>query len=63
MVPISGRIGTIKTQVLTAISEAELSQPAAVNAALAANDRVKYVLTLLQMAASHADHPEQPATP
>ena len=31
------------------------------NAALAANDRVKYAFSLLQMAVDHAEHPEQPA--
>ncbi|MBN8872183.1 MAG: hypothetical protein J0H67_05055 [Rhodospirillales bacterium] len=51
----------MKSDVLAAIGEAGLQQPAAVNAALAANDRIKYVFTLLQMAASHADQPEQPA--
>lgn len=51
----------MKTEVLAAIGEAGLRHPAAVNAALAANDRVKYALALLQMAAVHADRPEQPA--
>ncbi|MDR3536496.1 MAG: hypothetical protein P4L71_08345 [Acetobacteraceae bacterium] len=51
----------MKTEVLAAIGEGELQRPAAVNAALAANDRVKYAFTLLQMAATHADRPEQPA--
>ncbi|MBN8901706.1 MAG: hypothetical protein J0H57_11785, partial [Rhodospirillales bacterium] len=50
----------MKSDVLAAIGEAGLRQPAAVNAALAANDRVKYVFTLLQMAAAHADQPGQP---
>ena len=52
----------MKTEVLAAIGESELSRPASVNAALAANDRVKYALTLLQIAAAHADHPEQRAS-
>ncbi len=51
----------MKAAVLAAIGEAELSRPAAVNRALTANDRVKYWLSLLQMAAAHADHPSQPA--
>jgi len=47
----------MKSEVLAAIGEGGLHQPAAVNAALAANDRVKYAFTLLQMAAAHADQP------
>lgn len=50
----------MKAEVLAAIGETGLSRSAAVNAALSANDRVKYLLTLLQMAAAHADQPEQP---
>jgi uncharacterized protein Yka (UPF0111/DUF47 family) len=50
----------MKTEVLAAIGEAGLRRPAAVNAALAANDRVKYRFALLQMAAAHADDPSQP---
>jgi uncharacterized protein Yka (UPF0111/DUF47 family) len=49
----------MKTEVLAAIGEADLRRPAAVNAALAANDRVKYRFALLQMAAAHADDPGQ----
>ena len=52
----------MKTEVLAAIGEEDgLRRPAAVNAALAANDRVKFAFTLLQAALAHADHPEQPA--
>jgi uncharacterized protein Yka (UPF0111/DUF47 family) len=51
----------MKTEVLSAIGEDELRRPAAVNAALAANDRVKYAFSLLQMAVAHADAPDQPA--
>ncbi len=52
----------MKTEVLAAIGEENgLRRPAAVNAALAANDRVKFAFTLLQAALAHADHPEQPA--
>ena len=50
----------MKAEVLAAIGETGLSRSAAVNAALSANDRVKYLLTLLQMAAAHADQPAQP---
>ena len=49
----------MKAEVLAVIGEDGLRRPAAVNAALAANDRVKYALTLLQTAAAHADMPEQ----
>jgi len=49
----------MKAEVLAAIGETGLSRSAAVNAALSANDRVKYRLTLLQMAAAHADQPAQ----
>lgn len=51
----------MKTQILAAIGEAELQPAASLNAALAANDRVKYAFSLLQMALAHADHPEQAA--
>jgi len=50
----------MKAEVLAAIGETGLSRSAAVNAALSANDRVKYLLSLLQMAAAHADQPDQP---
>lgn len=51
----------MKTQILAAIGEAGLQPAAELNAALAANDRLKYVFSLLQMAADHAMHPKQPA--
>lgn len=51
----------MKTQILAAIGEKELQPAASLNAALAANDRVKYAFSLLQMAADHAAHPERPA--
>lgn len=44
---------------LEAIGETELQQAAAVEAALAANDRIKYYFSLLQMAQSHAQQPDQ----
>ena len=53
----------MKTQVLETIGETQLSRPGLVNAALAANDRLKYYFSVLQMALAHADHPEQPAAP
>jgi uncharacterized protein Yka (UPF0111/DUF47 family) len=51
----------MKSQILAAIGESELQPAARLNAALAANDRVKYYFSLLQMALGHADHPEQPS--
>ena len=44
----------MKTQILAAIGEKELQPAACLNAALAANDRVKYAFSLLQMALAHA---------
>lgn len=49
----------VKTAILEAIGEVALQRAAQVNAGLAANDRVKYLLSLLQMALSQADHPGQ----
>ena len=50
----------MKTQILAAIGEAGLQPLALLNGALAANDRIKYGFSLLQMAIDHAEHPEQP---
>ena len=51
----------MKTQILAAIGEPQLQPMASLNAALAANDRLKLRFSLLQMALSHAEHPDQPA--
>jgi hypothetical protein len=51
----------MKTQILAALGESGLQQASALNAGLAANDRIKYDFSLLQMAIEHARHPEQPA--
>jgi hypothetical protein len=51
----------MKTAILEAIGETALQRAAAVSVALAANDRVKYMLSLLQMAKAQADYPERPA--
>ncbi|MDN3564144.1 hypothetical protein ACFQY5_38015 [Paeniroseomonas aquatica] len=48
----------MKTQILTAIGEQALQPRAALHASLAANDRLKYIFSLLQVAADHAAHPE-----
>lgn len=50
----------MKTQILAALGEDGLQKASALNAGLAANDRVKYAFSLLQMALEHAQHPEQP---
>jgi len=46
-----------KAQVVAALGQQRLMLPAWVKAALAANDRLKVYLTVLQTAASHAAHP------
>jgi uncharacterized protein Yka (UPF0111/DUF47 family) len=51
----------MKTQILATIGEPGLQPVDDLNAALAANDRIKYVFSLLQMAMAHAGHPELPA--
>jgi hypothetical protein len=51
----------MKTQILAAIGETQSLPMTSLNAALAANDRVKFRFSLLQMALSHAEHPDQPA--
>lgn len=51
----------MKTQILAALGENGLQQASALNAALAANNRVKYAFSLPQMALEHAHHPDQPA--
>ena len=50
----------MKTEILARIGEKGLQPAAALNAALAANDRVKFVFSLLQFALAHAQNPEQP---
>ncbi len=52
----------MKTQVIETLGENALTLPAQVEAGLAANDRLKYYFTLLQVARSHADQPDQPAS-
>jgi hypothetical protein len=48
----------MKTQILAAIGETILQPAAQLNEALAANDRIKYLFSLLQVALSNAEHPE-----
>jgi hypothetical protein len=52
---------TAKTDVLEQLGETALILPDLINQALAANDRIKYCLTLLQSAREHADHPDRAA--
>jgi uncharacterized protein Yka (UPF0111/DUF47 family) len=51
----------MKSQILAAIGEPALQPALSLNAALAANDRLKYAFSLLQMAMDYAEHPEQQA--
>jgi hypothetical protein len=51
----------MKSQILAAIGESELQPAMRLNAALAANDRLKYYFSLLQMALAHAEHPGEKA--
>jgi hypothetical protein len=48
-----------KREILYELGEEELLLPALVNAALRANDQIKYYFTLLQAAQNHADNPGQ----
>lgn len=49
-----------KTSIVAALGEQHLLLPALLNESLAANDRAKYRLTLLQAAKAHADLPDAP---
>ena len=51
-----------KSRILDLLGGAALALPAALDRALTANECAKYVLSLLQMAAGHADAPDRPAT-
>ena len=51
----------MKAIAIKALGEDALERPARVNAALAANDRLKCYFSLLQMARVHAEAPDQPA--
>jgi uncharacterized protein Yka (UPF0111/DUF47 family) len=48
---------TEKNRIINALGESKLLLPALLNAALAANDQVKYLFTLLQLARERAQHP------
>ena len=47
----------VKAEVLEQLGESALILPDLINRGLAANDRIKYLLTLLQSARDHAEHP------
>ncbi|HVA45135.1 MAG TPA: hypothetical protein VNH11_02005 [Pirellulales bacterium] len=49
---------TGKSQIVSELGERSLILPNVVNAALAANDRAKYLVALLQAAKAHADRPD-----
>jgi uncharacterized protein Yka (UPF0111/DUF47 family) len=51
----------MKAQILAAIGETGLERSTQLSSALAANDRLKYYLSLLQISLAHADRPEQAA--
>jgi uncharacterized protein Yka (UPF0111/DUF47 family) len=50
-----------KTQIVGFLGDKALVLPALLDAAIVANERAKYVLSLLQMAADHAEHPQETA--
>jgi uncharacterized protein Yka (UPF0111/DUF47 family) len=50
---------TMKTKMMETLGEQGLTLPSQIEAALAANDRLKYYFSLLQVARSHADQPDQ----
>lgn len=52
---------TAKTQIVDLLGERALVLPALLTAALVANERAKYILSLLQMAASQAENPQATA--
>jgi uncharacterized protein Yka (UPF0111/DUF47 family) len=49
----------MKTQILETMGEEGLALPSQIEAGLAANDRLKYYFSLLQVSRSHADNPDQ----
>ena len=52
-----------KTEIVDFLGDQALVLPALLNAAIIANEQAKYVLSLLQMAASHAECPQATAAP
>jgi uncharacterized protein Yka (UPF0111/DUF47 family) len=58
LTPDSANGSSPKARIVGELGERELLLPALVNEALAANDQAKYLMTLLQVARDHADHPD-----
>jgi uncharacterized protein Yka (UPF0111/DUF47 family) len=52
-----------KTQIVDFLGDKALVLPALLDASILGNERAKYALSLLQMAASHAEHPEEGPAP
>jgi hypothetical protein len=52
-----------KTQIVEFLGDKALVLPSLLDAAIIGNERAKYVLSLLQMAASYAEHPQEEGTP
>jgi uncharacterized protein Yka (UPF0111/DUF47 family) len=52
----------MKTQIIEELGEGGILLPALVTEGLAANDRIKVRMSALQAAASHAQHPDRPAS-
>jgi hypothetical protein len=52
-----------KTEIIDALGVRPLLMPTLLNDAVAANERAKYLLTLLQVAAANADDPKSDAPP
>jgi hypothetical protein len=48
-----------KTQIVDFLGDKALVLPALLDAAIVGNERAKYVLSLFQMAASYAEHPQE----
>jgi uncharacterized protein Yka (UPF0111/DUF47 family) len=54
---------TVKTQIVDFLGEKALVLPALLDEATIANERAKYVLSLLQIAANNAENPQEAAAP
>jgi hypothetical protein len=53
----------VKTEIVDFLGDKELVLPALLDAAIIAIERAKYILSLLHMAASHAECPQGAAAP
>ena len=52
-----------KTQIVDFLGDQALVLPGLLDEAIVGNERAKYILSLFQMAASHAEHPEEGGAP